>query len=181
MPGVFRTRSLVCESRKHTSIITTGTPNIPAFPARWFYGLLRDLPGDRAFLPPSPRNAKHCRKLTPASRRQDHTTSPSAKRALVSRARRVHRTPRPTFVTIAKRPSKGARGGRISGFDLPDGASEIFRFAPIATTFVLAQHVTRCSAMSRHYAALFDHFARGFGGGSQLLPISSLACETTFR
>jgi hypothetical protein len=126
MPGARRTRSLVCESRKHTSIITTGTPNIPAFPARWFYGLLRDLLGDRAFLPPSPRNAKHCRKLTPASRRQDHTTSPSAKRALVSRARRVHRTPRPTFVTIAKRPSKGARGGRISGFDLPDGASEIF-------------------------------------------------------
>jgi hypothetical protein len=27
----------------------------PAFPAQWFYGLLRDLPGERAFLPPSPR------------------------------------------------------------------------------------------------------------------------------
>src|SRR3979490_327739 len=26
----------------------------PAFPAQWFYGLLRALPGDRAFLPPSP-------------------------------------------------------------------------------------------------------------------------------
>src|SRR3981189_3175525 len=25
----------------------------PAFPARWFYGLLRALPGDRACLPPS--------------------------------------------------------------------------------------------------------------------------------
>jgi hypothetical protein len=25
----------------------------PAFPAQWFYGLLRALPGDRAFLPPS--------------------------------------------------------------------------------------------------------------------------------
>jgi hypothetical protein len=34
MPGVFRTHSLVCENKKHTSKVTTGTPNIPAFPAR---------------------------------------------------------------------------------------------------------------------------------------------------
>ena len=27
---------------------------IPAFPAQWFYGFLRALPGDRACLPPSP-------------------------------------------------------------------------------------------------------------------------------
>src|SRR5258708_18596951 len=27
----------------------------PAFPAQWFYGLLRALPGERAFLPPSLR------------------------------------------------------------------------------------------------------------------------------
>ena len=43
-----------------------------------FNGFLRALPGDRALLSPSPRNAKHCRELTPASGRQDHTTSPSA-------------------------------------------------------------------------------------------------------
>jgi len=71
------------------------------------YGLFRDLPGDRAFLPPSPRNAKHCRELTSASRCQDHTAWPSATHALVSRACRVHRTPHPTFVTTAKRPSYG--------------------------------------------------------------------------
>src|SRR6201996_4140623 len=35
-------------------VVTTGSPEHPAFPARWFYGLLRALPGDRAFLPPSP-------------------------------------------------------------------------------------------------------------------------------
>jgi hypothetical protein len=29
----------------------------PAFPAQWFYGLYRALPGDRAFLPPSPAKA----------------------------------------------------------------------------------------------------------------------------
>jgi hypothetical protein len=53
MPGARCTRSLACESEKHASIVTTGEPNIPAFPARWCYGFLRALPGDRAFLPPS--------------------------------------------------------------------------------------------------------------------------------
>ncbi len=53
-----------------------------------FNGLFRTLPGDRAFLSPSPRENRRgprpvgptlpSRDLTPASRRQDHTTSPSA-------------------------------------------------------------------------------------------------------
>jgi hypothetical protein len=47
----------------------------PAFPAQWFYGLFRALPGDRACLPPSPTNCSV--DLTPASGRQDHTASPS--------------------------------------------------------------------------------------------------------
>ena len=38
--------------------------NIPAFPARWFYGLCRALPGDRACLPPSQATMdKHRRQL----------------------------------------------------------------------------------------------------------------------
>jgi hypothetical protein len=49
----------------------------------------------------------------PASRHQDHTTSPSAIAAFVSCAVRVHRIPHPTFVTTAKRPSCG-RGTRES-------------------------------------------------------------------
>jgi hypothetical protein len=49
--------------------------------------------------------------LTPASRRQDHTTSPSAfENAFVFRIESVHRIPHPTFVTIAKRPSVRERG-----------------------------------------------------------------------
>src|ERR1700722_5134266 len=47
-----------------------------------FNGLFRALLGDRALLSPSPRNAKHCRELTPASGRQDHTALPSAKGAV---------------------------------------------------------------------------------------------------
>src|SRR6202022_301840 len=45
--------------------------------------------------------------LTPASRRQDHTTSPSAFVPFVNGTISVHRIPRPTSVTIAKRPSFG--------------------------------------------------------------------------
>ena len=63
----------------------------PTFPAQWFYGLLRALPGDRAFLPPS--LADRSTSLTPASGCQNHTTSPYAIRAFVLRAHRVHRTP----------------------------------------------------------------------------------------
>jgi hypothetical protein len=85
----------------------------PAFPARWLYGLLHALPGDRAFLSPSPRNAKHCRELTSASRRQNHMASPYACSALVSRTESVHRIPHPTSVTIAIRPSCEAGRGKM--------------------------------------------------------------------
>ena len=57
------------------------------------YGLFRALPGDRALLPPSPLRSLLLKNLTPASRRQDHTTSPSASGALVRSTLRVHRIP----------------------------------------------------------------------------------------
>jgi hypothetical protein len=60
--------------------------------------LIRDLPGDRAFLPPSLRR-RHQRNLASASGGQDHTTSPSVSTSLVLRHRYVHRIPRSTFVT----------------------------------------------------------------------------------
>src|SRR6202789_815384 len=47
--------------------------------------------------------------LMPASRHQDHTTSPSASMRVVATHPCVHRIPHPTFVTTAKRPS--GRGG----------------------------------------------------------------------
>jgi hypothetical protein len=53
--------------------------------------------------------------LTPASRRQDHTTSPSAVSAIRLWCHRVHRIPCPTFVTIAKRPSVLGRDGEDEG------------------------------------------------------------------
>jgi hypothetical protein len=57
------------------------------------YGLLRALPGDRAFLPPSPLRSVLLKSLMPASGHQDHTASPSASRAIRQRRIRVHRIP----------------------------------------------------------------------------------------
>jgi len=51
--------------------------DIPAFPARWLYGLLRALPGERPFLPPLPMG-RFPTDVAPGSRRQDHATSPYA-------------------------------------------------------------------------------------------------------
>ena len=105
MPGARCARSLACKIKKHTSVVTTGPPEKPGIPARnGFNGFLRALPGDRACLSPSSAEL-YSANLTPASRRQDHTTSPSASARFVKRAARVHRIPRPTSVTIAKRPS----------------------------------------------------------------------------
>src|SRR6195256_6813059 len=73
--------------------VTTSTPESPDVPARnGFNGLLRALPGDRACLPPSSadmvlsapgRADVTSANLTPASGRQDHTTSPYAATSLV--------------------------------------------------------------------------------------------------
>src|ERR1700716_4252678 len=55
MPGAQCTRSLAWKNNNHTSVVTTGPPRSPGIPARnGFTGFLRALPGDRAFLSPSP-------------------------------------------------------------------------------------------------------------------------------
>jgi hypothetical protein len=100
-------RSLVCEMKKahkRSHHGHTGTPSIPRAMVLTVSFALSSVTGlschrRLAKLPP--------RDLTPASGRQDHTTSPSAGNALVSSAARVHRIPPPTSVTIAKRPSRG--------------------------------------------------------------------------
>jgi hypothetical protein len=87
-------QSRVRNKTKHTSVVTTGSPESPGIPARnGFNGFLRALPGDRACLPPSPLRSLLLKSLTPASGRQDHTTSPSAGRR--SRQQRRLRPPHP--------------------------------------------------------------------------------------
>jgi hypothetical protein len=119
MPGARRARSLACKIKKHTSIITTVTPDSPGIPCAMGYDLFRALPGDRAFLPPS-LTRKIPANLTPASGRQDHTTSPSATRAARLRRCHVH-----ALMTLRNAPLLG-RDGVSRRFDLPDGEREIF-------------------------------------------------------
>jgi len=59
-----------------------------------------------ALLPPSPLRSLLLKSLTPAPRRQDHTTSPYASRALVVHTHRVHRIP-PRVRDDRERPSFG--------------------------------------------------------------------------
>src|ERR1700722_7478909 len=81
------------------------TPESPGIPHAMVYGLFRDLPGARALWPPSP--ALLSANLTPASRCQDHTASPSASNAFVKSTIGVHRIP-PRVVDVAQRPFGGA-------------------------------------------------------------------------
>jgi hypothetical protein len=109
-------------SARCTRVFTAVAPKSPGIPARnGFNGFLRDLPGDRAFL--SPSLANESANLTPASRRQDHTTSPSASKTLSSQAPLASIASNPASVTIAIRPSSGVDGGVIKviwGFGKPE-------------------------------------------------------------
>src|ERR1700704_5017089 len=73
-------RAMVVVERTRVSQVT---PESPGIPRAMVYGLFRALPGDRAFLPPSPLRSLLLKSLMPASGHQDHTTSPSASRAAV--------------------------------------------------------------------------------------------------
>src|SRR5271168_5469233 len=74
------------------------------------YIVLSPVTGFLATVAPEKRSL--LKNLIPASGHQDHTTSPSASATLVSRSPRVHRSPHPTSVTIAKRPSWWARDSK---------------------------------------------------------------------
>src|SRR6202171_3862993 len=110
----------------------TGTPGIPA--RNGFNGFLRALPGDRACL--SPSSALLLADLTPASRRQDHTTSPSAATSFVRAplARPTLPASRPNVRDDGQRPSSG-RNGAGSKSDLGLRRSGIFLQRGLDTQF----------------------------------------------
>jgi hypothetical protein len=124
MPGARRARSLACKSRKHASKSPRSRRLTRHSPRNGFNGFLRALPGDRACLPPSSPRSLLLKNLTPASGRQDHTTSPSASSAFVN-APSASTASRLTSVTIAKRPSVEA-GWQGFRFDLGRRRSGIF-------------------------------------------------------
>jgi hypothetical protein len=115
-PGVDCARSLACSKKAH-ELVTTGSTESSGSPCAMVltvsFGLSsvtglfchRRLADVRPGYPVG-RDQLH-ESLTPASGRQDHTTSPSASARFVNRAARVHRISYPTTVTIAIRPSMG--------------------------------------------------------------------------
>src|ERR1700680_327555 len=66
------------------------TPESPGIPRAMVYGLYRALPGEPGFLA-TVASGIASTDLTPASGRQDHTSSPSASAPFVFQRPRVHR------------------------------------------------------------------------------------------
>src|SRR5882762_6229651 len=104
MPGARCTGGLACKIAKKRTRAYRFSGGNPAFPAQWFYGLLRALPGDQACLTPS--SALLLADLTPASGRQNDTTWPYASAPFVKGTTRVHRIP-PHVDDVGQRPSEG--------------------------------------------------------------------------
>ena len=85
MPGARCARSLACKIEKHASLVTTVTPETPGIPCAMVLTVsfvLSPVTGFFATVASGVSSAN----LTPASGRQDHTTSPSASAPFVSRA-----------------------------------------------------------------------------------------------
>jgi hypothetical protein len=105
-------------------LVTTGTPkhhDIPCATVLTAYSVLSPVNGSFATVVDGITSAN----LTPASRRQDHTILPSAISITRLTMRCVHRIPRPTLVTIAKRPS-GGHGMREDYHMFLKNGSQIF-------------------------------------------------------
>ncbi len=107
----------------HTSIHSGRTENHPASPHAMVLTVSFVLsPVIGLFCHRRPRKLVFAN-LTPASRRQDHTTSPSASKTLSSEALLASIASSPASVTIAIRPSSGVDGGHIKvicGFGKPE-------------------------------------------------------------
>src|ERR1700688_1572552 len=94
----------------HTSIHSGRTENHPASPHAMVLTASFELfPVIGLFCHRRPRKLVFAN-LTPASRRQDHTTSPSASKTLSSEAPPASIASNPASVTIAIRPSSGVDG-----------------------------------------------------------------------
>ena len=95
-------------SNKSAHEHTGSAESSPAFPAQWFYGLLRDLPGETSSI--ATVAWPNCSaKLGASVGRPNHATSPYAGVALVSRNLGVHRIPPRVRDDFAIRPSHRVR------------------------------------------------------------------------
>jgi hypothetical protein len=126
MPGAQCTRSLACKVKKHTSVVTTGPPENPAF--------LHAMVLTVSFVL-SPVTGLFCHRY-PADNSAELDASVGAsgphdfavhlKRRSSCSAISVHRIPCPTSVTIARAPLCEGRDGGGYSFDLGRPRSKIF-------------------------------------------------------
>jgi hypothetical protein len=118
MPGARCARSLACKIKKHTSLVTTVTPESPGIPRAMVLTVSFVL---------SPVTGLFCHRHRAVARQLDASVGASgphdfAVRVRVARParRRVYRIPPPTSGTIAKRPSEEAGPNRyIADFTPP--------------------------------------------------------------
>jgi hypothetical protein len=155
-------------NKKHGGRTTGSTGIIRPSLRNGFNGFLRALPGDRALLPPSPPRSLLLENLTPASGRQDHTTSPYASRRIRLRAACVHRIPRSTSVTIAIRPS--ARGGTSESIMVILANREAKYFLPKGWTRCLSGTRLICPSGNQFDGYRFRLRSLSFGGRRSLHP-----------
>ncbi len=112
MPDASRTRSLARNKKAH-ELVTTGPPQRSAFPARMVLRLSSSSPPGIGFLAPViGATPKHRRQLDLGIERSGPHDFAVRSGTFVQRTASVHRIPRPTSVTIAKRPSLIGRGTR---------------------------------------------------------------------
>src|SRR5439155_25579188 len=169
------TRGLVCQT--HSNRRTRAyrfSRNSPAFPTQWLYGLLRALPGERAFLPPSSLRSLLLKNLAPASRRQDHTTSPYAlafsSGAITHTSRQsVHHIPRPTCRDDHDTPLLWARDRRSYNSDLQNCEAKYFSFRGLTLFLKIRISVRRANQLD------LAQENRRPRGGNTVLPPSAFA------
>jgi hypothetical protein len=125
MPGARCTRSRAW-SVVSTRVSHHGRTETPGIPARnGFNSLFRALPGDRACLPPSSAEMSSAN-LTPASGRQDHTTSPSADKRSRQQRRLRPSHPLPYVRDDRETPLVFGPGCERHGGDLGQKKTQIF-------------------------------------------------------
>ena len=174
-----RTRSLACKSKKHTSVVTTGTPqsaDIPCALVLTAYNVLSPAtnsschrrrrikvcqPGralrTSADLTPATgaRTTRSCRpQLAPLVLRDpDH--SPAEARPAINSARRAAASTasRPTFVTMANAPLVGA--GCAEGTTISDFRKEKY-LAPGLATQISLNPLTKLTFRRRRFRAVED-------------------------
>src|ERR1700676_3515406 len=142
MPGARCARSLVCEIKKHTSVVTTVTPETPGIPRAMVLTASFALSSATGLVCHRHQRKLSFTDLTPASGRQDHTTSPSAGQ----RPRLWHhpRPPHPVPNVRDDRETPLERGTGREGYrcDLGRRRSEMFFSKRLDSRIHLASHFT---------------------------------------